>query len=307
MVDIRKIDLNLLYVLQVLLQECSVSKAALRLHLTQPTVSGMLARLRDVFHDPLFVRTSHGLNPTSQALSLKEPLSHLLGEIDSLVQTAPFDPATNAKTLALSTNDYLQYVLVTPAICALRSTAPNMRFAVLPAEISSLYEKLVQGDIDLAVTIPEFSSPKLRQRVLYREDYVAVVRKGHPLGGRRLTLKRFLDLEHAIVSPTGGEFIGPTDVALAQQKKRRNVTVSVSSFFALIELVTLSDHIALLPLRLAQKFTDRLQLIRPPLSVPGFEVILAWHPRTDSDPVRRWLVDKLAAFADANMKNTTRA
>lgn len=301
MADIRNVDLNLLYVLQVLLQECSVSKAATRLHLTQPTVSGMLARLRSVFNDPLFVRTSHGLNPTSQALGLKEPLNRILGDIDFLIQSAPFDPATNTKTFALSTNDYMQYVFLAPAIRALQKAAPNMRFAVLPAEISSLHEKLVQGDIDLAVTIPEFSNPRLREQIIYRENYVAVVRKGHPLGRKRLTEKRFLDMEHVIVSPTRGQFTGPTDVALAESGKRRNVTVSVSSFFALIELVTLGDYIALLPQRLAEKFIDRLQLFKPPVDVPGFDVILAWHPITDSDPVRRWLVDSLTAFAQENM------
>lgn len=301
MVDIRNLDLNLLYVLHVLLQESNVSKAALRLHLTQPTVSGMLARLRTIFEDPLFVRTSHGLHPTSQALSLKEPLSRILGDIDMLIQTAPFNPATNTATFALSTNDYMQYVFLAPAINALQNAAPNMRFAILPAEISSLYEKLVQGDIDLAVTIPEFSSTKLREQVVYSESYVAVFRKGHPLANKPLTLKRFLEMEHVIVSPTGGQFIGPTDIALAELDKRRKVTVSVSSFFALIELVTLGDYTALLPLRLARKFQDRLHLIRPPLDVPGFDVILAWHPRTDSDPVRRWLVDSLTAFARENM------
>jgi DNA-binding transcriptional LysR family regulator len=301
MTDIRKVDMNLLYVLHVLLQETNVSRAALKLHLTQPTVSGMLARLRALFNDALFVRTSHGLNPTSKALSLREPLSRIIGDIDALVQTAPFDPATSTKTFVLSSNDYMQYVFLSPAIRALQKAAPKMRFAVRPAEISSLYEKLVQDDIDLAVTIPEFSNAKLRELTLYAEEYVAVVRKGHPLGNKRLTLKRFLNMEHAIVSPTGGEFAGPTDLALAELGERRNVTVSVSSFFALIELVAVGDHIALLPVRLAEKFSDRLRLMKPPLIVPGFDVILAWHPKTDADPVRRWLVESLTAIAKEDM------
>jgi DNA-binding transcriptional LysR family regulator len=303
MSDIRNIDLNLLFVLHVLLQENNVSKAAIRLHLTQPTVSGMLARLRELFKDPLFVRKSHGLQATSRGLSLREPLAQILGEIEALTQTSPFDPAVSTKTFSLSSNDYMQYVLLTPAIRALQKSVPYMRFAVRPPEISSLYEKLVADEIDMAVTIPEFSDARLREQVLYREEYVAVIRKGHPAGKTRLTLKRFLELEHAIVSPTGGQFIGPTDLVLAQQKKRRNVTVSVSSFFALIELVALGEHIALLPRRLAEKFSDRLQLLKPPLSVPGFDVILAWHPKTDSDPARRWLVESLETFVTKTMRS----
>jgi DNA-binding transcriptional LysR family regulator len=242
------------------------------------------------------------LKATSRGLSLQAPLGRILGDIDSLIQTAPFDPAASTKTFALSSNDYMQYVVLSPAIHALQDEAPNMRFAVRPAEIASLYAKLVEDEIDLAVTIPEFSNAKLREQLLYREEYVGVVRKGHPAGNKRLTLKRFLDMEHAIVSPTGGQFIGPTDLALAQQGKHRNVTVSVSSFFALIELVVVGDHIALLPRRLAEKFSDRLQLIKPPLSVPGFDVVLVWHPKTDSDPARRWLVESLKAFVSQHFE-----
>lgn len=301
MTDMRKIDLNLLHALHILLQESNVSKAAIRLHLTQPTVSGMLARLRVIFKDPLFVRTSHGLQATSRALSLQEPLAQILGDIETLTQASRFDPSESSKTFSLSSNDYMQYVLLIPAIQSMQKLGPNIRFAVRPAEISSLYEKLVADEIDIAATIPEFSNNKLREQVLYREEYVAVVRKGHPAASGRLTLNRFLKMEHAIVSPTGGQFIGPTDFALAQLRKRRSVTVSVSSFFALIELVSQGDHIALLPRRLAEKFTDRLQVFKPPLPVPGFDVILAWHPKTDSDPARRWLVQSLKKFVRQSM------
>lgn len=295
--NIRNVDLNLLYVLHILLQERSVSKAAIRLHLTQPTVSGMLSRLRETFNDPLFIRVSHGLEPTTQALSLRDDLNRLLTDIDTLIQGAPFDPATSEATIRLSTNDYMQYVFLVPAILQLKQQATHMKFAIVQPEIGTLHSKLVAGDIDLAVTIPEFSDLRLRSQKLYTEQYVAVVRKAHPIARQKLTLKKFLALEHAIVSPTDAEFVGPTDIALAAINKKRNVSVSTSSFFSLLELVVSSDQIALLPHRLADKFTDRLTLMPPPLKVPGFDAILVWHQRTDQDPVRTWVAKGLAEFA----------
>ncbi|MEQ9463839.1 MAG: LysR family transcriptional regulator [Haliea sp.] len=297
MIDIRSVDLNLLYVLQVLLEERSVSRTAVRLHLTQPTVSGMLARLRSTFNDPLFVRSSHGLRPTRQAIALGGDLEKIIRDIEALMQPAGFDPRLSTVRFRLSTNDYMQYVFLSPAIRALQSEAPDMQFALMRPEVTGLYDKLVSGDIDLAVTIPEFSDVKLREQLVYSERYVAVVRKNHPALGRKLTLARFLELDHCMVSPADGQFHGPTDLALAQMNKRRRVTVSTSSFFTLIELVSNSDHIAMLPKRLADKFADRLEQMLPPVPVPGFDVILAWHQRSDKDPVRRWLVERLSGFA----------
>lgn len=268
------------------------------MHLTQPTVSGMLARLREAFNDPLFIRTSHGLEPTTQALALRSDLERILQDIEMLIQAAPFDPATSTARINLSTNDYMQYVFLAPAVRMLKTVAPNMQFALVQPEIGTLYDKLVNGDIDLAITIPEFSDVKLREQPLYEERYVAVVRKGHQFADKNLTLKRFVELDHGIVSPTDGQFIGPTDIALSKMGKQRQVSVSTSSFFTLIEMVASSDLIALLPYRLAAKFTDRLILKTPPLEVPGFDVILAWHQRSDSDPVRAWLTKMLMQFGE---------
>lgn len=299
MIDIRNVDLNLLYVLQILLEERNVSRAAGRLNLTQPTVSGMLARLRETFNDPLFVRSSHGLRPTPQGIALSGDLEKIIRDIEALVQGAPFDPRSSTVRFRLSSNDYMQYVFLSPAIRALQLEAPDMQFALMRPEIAGLHDRLVSGDIDLAVTIPEFSDAKLQKQVIYRERYVAVLRKNHPALARKLTLARFLALDHGMVSPADGHFHGPTDLVLAQMNKRRRVTVSTSSFFTLIESVSNSDTVALLPKRLADKFADRLDQRPPPLPVPGFDVILVWHQRSDKDPVRHWLVKRLSEFARA--------
>jgi DNA-binding transcriptional LysR family regulator len=297
MSNIRKVDLNLLLALSILLEECSVSRSAERLKLTQPTVSNMLARLRELFDDPLFTRTRHGLVPTSRALELEPELRAILGSVDSLVAPRTFDPATSEATVTLSSNEYIQFVLLVPALVAMAEKAPNMRFAVRQAEIEDLVALMEKGTINIAVTIPEFSDPRLRQQSLYREEYVVVFRLGDPLGMKGVTLKNFLQYDHVIVSPTAGHFYGPTDEVLAERGLQRRVTLSVSSFFSLIGVVESSDRLALIPKRLYQEYSDRLQMAESPVAVPGFEVIAVWNGRTHDDPLRQWVVDQLREAA----------
>jgi DNA-binding transcriptional LysR family regulator len=120
MPNIRKIDLNLLVVFDALLDERNVTRAAARLGYTQPTISGMLARLRDLFGDPLFVRAQRGLVPTPRALALAVPLKRLIADSRRLVASDLFDPATAEVTFIISSNDYMQQALLVPFIKALR-------------------------------------------------------------------------------------------------------------------------------------------------------------------------------------------
>ena len=295
--NIRKIDLNLLYALLILLEERNVSRSAARMHLTQPTVSNMLAKLRALLHDPLFTRTRHGLLPTSRALALEPELRQIFSSVDAILAPGSFDPQTCDQTVILSSNDYMQYTLLAPALLAMRSKAPLLKFAVRQAEIADIVPMMEKGAIDIAVTIPEFSDARLRSQLLYSERYVVAMRRDHPLSGKKLTMKAFLAMEHAIVSPTAGQFRGPTDDALKQLGLSRRVSLSVSSFFTLIEVVATSDYIALIPERLSTQFLDRLSIAEPPLQVAGFEVISVWSNTTHLDPTRQWVRSELLRVA----------
>jgi DNA-binding transcriptional LysR family regulator len=151
MLDIRKVDLNLLAVLDALLDELNVTRAAARLGYTQPTVSGMLARLRDVFGDPLFVRAQRGLLPTPRAKALAVPLKQLLADSRNLVAACTFDPATATVTFAISINDYMQQTLLVPFLKVLRREARHIRLAITPPIIDGLGDALARGQIDLAI------------------------------------------------------------------------------------------------------------------------------------------------------------
>ena len=298
MADMRGIDLNLLIVLDALLDERSVTRAAARLGYTQPTISGMLVRLRDLFGDPLSVRPQRGVLPTPRAEALASPLKQFLADGRRLIGQDVFDPATAELTFAISTNDYMQHALVVPFIEVLRGEAAKIRLAIKPPIIAGLADALARGDVDLAVTIPEFVMSDLPSRLLYREHYVAAVRLEHPLAkSRTISLESFCSYDHVLVSPTGGSFEGPADEELARIQRRRTVRYSVPSFLLLPELLQIDDLIALVPSRLLRGHGERLALLRSPINVPGFDVIAVWHPRVEKDIAHRWLRMRLSQTA----------
>ena len=292
--DIRKLDLNLLVALKVLLEERNVSRAANQLSLTQPTVSGMLARLRIVFDDPLFVRTQHGMVPTPRAEALKAPLERLLSDAGRLVGQQVFDPETQQADFRISANDYLQSTVLVPLVQAMRSESPGARLSIRNQEVTHLERMLAHGELDLAVTTPEFVDQSLQTQFLYREEYVCAVRQSHPIRSSRVSLERFLSFDHVLVSPSEGHFRGPVDDVLDELDVKRRVALSVPSFLILLQILQTDDVIALVPKRLLTRRPHSLRLIRPPIDVPGFDVISAWHSRSDEDPAHLWLRGRLA-------------
>ena len=296
--DIRRIDLNLLVALHALLTERSVTRAANRLALTQPTVSGMLARLRRLLGDPLFVRTQRGILPTPRAQALAPALERLLAEASVLVAGETFDPAATQITFTVSANDYIQFALLVPFIRRLRERAPLARLAVRPADVRSLVAMLADGELDIGITTsPELPSLDLPSRLLYEERYVCAVRKKHPLRGRGITLDQFCRFPHVLVSPTEGGFVGPTDRALAERGRQRRVALSVPGFLVLPEILQTEDLISVVPERVLGGRGTGLRTFAPPLPVPGFSVLALWHPRVQHDAAHRWLRELLATTA----------
>lgn len=295
MTDIRRIDLNLLIALDVLLDERNVTRAAEHLSLTQPTVSGMLRRLRQLLGDPLFVRTQRGILPTPRAEALAAPLKRLLADAEALVAAERFDPATAQRTFTISTTDYMQYAVVAPFVAALRRAAPGIRVAIRPLAIADLAGQLTRGETDLAITIPEFAAPDLVSRPLYRERYVAAVRRKHPMRREKPSLEEFCRFDHILVSPAGGGFRGPVDEALAALGKKRKVVLSVPSFLLVPTLLQTSELVAVLPERLLRGRERELRMFAPPLDVPGFDVIAVWHARMHKDATHRWLREFLVS------------
>jgi DNA-binding transcriptional LysR family regulator len=296
--DLRRIDLNLLVALDVLLEERNVTRAADRLALTQPTVSAMLVRLRELFDDPLFVRAQRGMLPTPRAQALAPSLKEWLAEAHGLVAGEAFNPAMATLTASISANDYIQSALLVPLVKRLRREAPNIRLAVRGPELCNGTTPFANGDIDLCIaTTSEIPSRELPARLLYNEHYVCVVRKGHPMAGARVTLDQFCRFPHATVSTTESEFTGPADQALAQLGRKRQVVLSVPGFLILPEVLATDDLIAVVPERVVRGRMSGLRTFAPPMAIPEFSVVALWHQRLHKDPAHRWLRGLVAETA----------
>lgn len=295
MTNLRRLDLNLLVTLDALLAEHNVTRAAERLHCSQPSVSMHLAKLRDIFGDPLLLPGPRGMRPTARADELREPLRQALASLEQALSPASaFDPTQSTHTWRVAATDYSESTVLLPALSRLRSSAPQARLAVLEASPPRLAKQAERGEIDLAFHITESAPPELRRRALFRESYVLAGRKGHPRLKRKPTLAQFCQLQHAIVSPDGGGFHGPTDQVLAQAGLKRQVVLSVPHFLFLRSVLASTDLVAMVPSRLVRDTTD-LQLVSPPLEVPGFEMCMLWHERSHRDPAHQWLRTQIAS------------
>ncbi len=296
--DIRNIDLNLLVALDALLAERSVSRAAVRLHLSQPAASALLARLRELFGDPLLLRSARGMLPTPRALELLGPVKQVLDEIEAIVQPrAPFDPARASLTFTLSASDYVEYALLPKLVDYLEHKAPGVRLEVRSLDLQLVAMQMESREVDLCITGLQNAAPGLHLRPLYTERLVSVVRRDHPGVGQRLTLDKFCSLEHIQVSVRGSGFSTRIDAALAALGRKRRARLAVPHFLLVPEIVARSDMISALPERLARGYAKQLRILEPPVELQKFTVGERWHERNERDPAQQWLRDVLVELA----------
>lgn len=293
--DSKRLDLNLLVTLEALLVEQNVTKAAARLHLSQPAVSAQLSRLRDVFDDPLLVPAQRGMTPTAKALELLVPLRQALDQVRATVALQDFDPARAQFTVTIACTDYLQAAVVGPLAVGLRAKAPGVRVALRNLDTAQLEAQMTRGDVDLALMTPAAAPPSLRSRHLFDERYVLIGRHGHPRLRGAITVAEFAQLEHVIVSLRGGDFETPVDNAMAALGHKRHVVLSAASFLFVPDIVSQSDFVALVPERLVRDRADKLQMLDCPFPVEGFAVGMVWHERSHAHSGHRWIREALAS------------
>lgn len=292
-----ELDIGLVRAFSAIYDEKSVSRAAERLSLSQSAVSGLLARLRDIFDDPLFIRSQRGVIPTPKAEALAGRMRDVISRFDDLLEAEEFDPSNASGTIRISANDYGQRVLLLPFINWLREQAPLLKIALVPFEIEQLLEKLSRGGIDLVISIPEMTPLQLPRQFLFKDSYVGVVRKGHPLSRMKVTTEDFCAFDHVVVSPMGGSFQSPTDQALSKLSFSRNVAYSVPNFHGALEILKMHSVIAVLPSKLLTSQEGNVATFPLPFGIDGFDAIAAWHPRTSNDAMHRWFHRQLAIFA----------
>lgn len=287
--DLRRIDLNLLVILDALLAEQHVTRAAERLHLSQPAVSHALARLRDLLGDPLLVRAGSGLVPTARALELIAPLSEALARVQSLLAPNTFDPASARRSFRLAMSDYGAAIILPGLIRTLRTEAPGIDLQIRHASREGMVEGLLNGDIDLAAgVLPELPG-ELCSMPLFEERYVCLLdRQSLPAGGA-LDLPTYLSRPHVLLEMRGS---GTPEIerTLTALRERRRVAVSLPHWSVAPQFISGTDLILTVASRaLKDVDDDSLTVVPPPFEIAPFTFVSAWHKRRGGDQALNWL------------------
>lgn len=293
-------DTDALVALDALLESRSVSAAAARLGVTQSAMSHTLAHLRERFDDPLLVRSGRSLVPTARAAEIAPRLRSALRELAAAVEVGPgFDPARDTRTFHLAATDLVELVLLPRLLPRVAAAAPGVDLLLrAPAGAA---EAVLAGDLDLAVVLlrGDRAPAGLRVRALFRERFVCLMRRGHPLAGR-LGLEAYVGARHALIAPSGARG-GIVDTLLEARGLARRTAVVLPSFLVVPHVVATTDLLVTLPERVAQVFAPLLplHLEPPPLPLPPFTMSMIWHERNERDPGLAWLRGQmLAAVAD---------
>jgi DNA-binding transcriptional LysR family regulator len=300
---LSELDLNLLVVFHQLMADAQVSKAAKALGLSQPAVSNALARLRILLKDELFLRTARGVTPTPYALAIADGIADALATLhDAINQRANFDPATSERNFRIAMTDIGEIYFLPELLRALATRAPQVTISTLRNTSSNLRESLETGALDLAIgLIPELKG-EIFQRRLFKQRYVCVLRKAHPLAKKRsLAAKDYANAEHvAVVAAGTGHSI--VDEVIARSGVARRVRLTVPHFVAVGHILAATDLIATVPQALAERIAAPFDLVQfaSPVNVSEIAINMFWHPRAQRDPASKWLRDLFAElFANA--------
>lgn len=301
MKDLNRIDLNLLVYLDALLRERNVTQAANRLNLSQPAMSNGLRRLRELFNDPLLVRTSEGMTPTARAIDLEPLVREILSGVERAVQpTAEFDPRTAEQVFRVMASDYAESTLFPNVLQQLRERAPGLTLDIMtPSDVN--FDDVERGKIDLVINRFDQMPQSFHQITLWSDSFSCLLSPENPIL-ENFDLNAYLAADHIWVSKTGmgvGVGMDPSDVqrlgwvdlALAKKKKKRRIRVFTRHYQAAMTLAEQNDLIVTLPTRatLLKRDNPRVTVREVPFTVPPLELKMAWSPLLQHNPGHRWV------------------
>lgn len=295
---LRRIDLNLLLVFDVLMQEKNVSRAAERVFLSQSAMSNALKRLREMLDDPILVRGAKGMQPTPRALALEAPVRSILQQVVRTIQPAqPFEPDTSRARFIIGMNDYSENIVLPALAACLRQSAPNVELVVHTLTAEDPEPLLETGQLSFIIGVEKYSkvSKRLRSENWISDRLVCLVSQNHPLAeSKHLNLKQFGELRHVYPSPIGLR-TNIVETWLAEQGLQRSIAVTTRNYWVAAQIVSGSDYLLSVPFRVAIQLMKHLPLclLEPPKGFPDFRLNLTWHPLYESDPETQWILSQV--------------
>jgi DNA-binding transcriptional LysR family regulator len=298
-VHLRSLDLNLLVLLHALLEERHITRAAKRSFLSQPAMSRALERLRQMFGDPLVVRSGRAYQRTVRGERVLRELETLMPRLEAMVRGAEFDPAQSQERFRVALTDHASAILLPSLVARVRSTAPGVEVQVSAWRIEA-YEDVGTGRIDTALSAEE-APPELETEVLFNMEFVCVVGAAQRVRTRRLTMKQYLQLPHALVKTLEGQQT-PVDRTLAQLGTKRQVALSLPFFLPALFAIAHTDLILTVPRKLARVVSNiaGVRLLEPPREIKVFPYFMVWHPRLTNERAHAWFREQLRGAAQTS-------
>ena len=288
---LKGLDLNLLVALDILLEERSVSRAAERLHLSQPAASAALARLRDYFQDQLLVLHGKRLIPTSYAEVLLPEVKRIIRQVDDLIaMSTEFDPAQSQRFFRLVASDYIATVLLAPTISAMQTIAPGIKVDIrLPED--SLRAKFEIGEIDLMLVPEEFVLNQHPAELMFKEPHMVVGWDQNPVFNKKITSQAFFEASHVSVSIGPNSSLSFTERNMEKMGYKRRIDIHAPHFSSVPWLLTNTNRLAVIQERLAKKFISVFPLKYAPLpfEFPAMRLMLQYHTARENDEGLKWL------------------
>ncbi|MFZ6766202.1 LysR family transcriptional regulator [Undibacterium sp. Di26W] len=289
--ELKDIDLNLLVVFNQLLIDKRVSIVAEKLGQTQPAISNALNRLRRLLGDELFLRTSKGMEPTSLSVQLAEPIAYALSAIHStLNQQTLFDPKCSARTFRIGMTDIGEIYFLPKLMNALSEIAPGVSISTVRNTAVNLRDEMEAGNVDLAVgLLPQLKAGFFQHR-LFEQKYVCMLRRGHALDKKKISIEEFSNAEHVVVISAGTGH-AKLDESIERKGVKRNIKLTVPHFVAVGHILSTTNMLATVPERYARECLApfNLRFMDHPIPLPETGINLFWHAKFHKEPGNQWM------------------
>ena len=292
------LDMNLLYTLEILLEEKSVSKAASRLSVSQSAVSHSLKKLRQYFNDPLLVKTHNGMVPTPAAENLQGNLHIIIENIHRLFHESQFNPASAQGTIRIAATDYGSSIILPPLMGRLSKLAPNIKIDCMPLS-SHMSKELQSGAIDIA-----FGGYKpfagANHEVLFYDRYVGVVRENHPVLEKKITKKRLLKWKHILIKVPIGTTRKDKLYKILGQRIRDDFTLKIPYHMIASLSLENNDMVLIMPEKGANLITsmNKVAIFELPVKFERHAYLQSWHARSNDDKMHQWFRSQVKEICD---------